>query len=153
MRTNQLNNLVVKEIGLTLLEEGKILKVKAEGYSMFPVIKPGYVLLIEPLEPGYEPQPGEIVAWKRDSGLVLHRLVRIFEKGGIRFFVTRGDSCALEDDPVTIGQIAGKVRKSGLTGNGSVKTLHDLNKDPAYLTNRLRVWLIINMNKIKRRFR
>lgn len=94
MRTNQLNNLVVKEIGLTLLEEGKILKVKAEGYSMFPVIKPGSILLIEPLEPDYEPQPGEIVAWKRDSGFVLHRLVRIFEKEGNRFFVTRGDSCA-----------------------------------------------------------
>ena len=33
--------------------------------------------------------------------MVLHRLVRIFEKEGSRFFVTRGDSCASEDDPVT----------------------------------------------------
>ena len=49
---NRLSHSVLKEIGFMLLAEGKTLKVKAEGYSMYPSIKPGSVIYIEPFGEG-----------------------------------------------------------------------------------------------------
>ncbi len=90
----------MKNIGFSLLDEGTTLKVKAEGYSMYPSIKPGSVILIEPLADGLFPSPGEIIAWKRESGLVVHRLVRITKEENKICYITRGDSCAYEDQPI-----------------------------------------------------
>ncbi|MFZ0281897.1 MAG: S24/S26 family peptidase, partial [Bacteroidales bacterium] len=77
---NRLAHSVLKEIGFTLLAEGKTLKVKAEGYSMYPTIKPGSVIYIEPAERGNEPVPGEIIAWKKESGFVVHRLIKVLKE-------------------------------------------------------------------------
>ena len=68
------NHDIVKDIGLTLLSEGKTIRIKAHGYSMYPCIKPGSLILIEPLNIKGMPCPGEIVAVKREAGLIVHRL-------------------------------------------------------------------------------
>jgi hypothetical protein len=69
------NHIIIKDIGFSLLAEGTTIKVRADGYSMYPAIKPGSVVLIEPLPESFLPFPGEIIAWKRESGFVVHRLV------------------------------------------------------------------------------
>lgn len=135
MKTHQKDNKAAFQTGLTLLKEGKILKVKAEGYSMYPVIKPGEIILIDPIVPGQKLMRGNIVAWERDSGLVLHRLTDIIEKENTTCYITRGDSCAHEDDAVTIDKIAGMARIDNCPG--------DKFRKPHYRCNQIRVWLLI----------
>jgi signal peptidase I len=142
------NYIIVKDIGFSLLAEGKTLKVKANGYSMYPSIKPGSLIMIEPLAAGATPAPGEIIAWKRESGLVVHRLIRILKNDGVTNFITRGDSCALKDQPVTIDQIAGKVIQVE-TPSGRILLQGDkLIRKPLYLYNRSIVWVLVRIRKV-----
>ena len=152
MSKNRLSHTVLKEIGFSLLAEGKTIRVKAEGLSMYPSIKPGSVIFIEPYNPNTRPVPGEIIAWKRDSGFVVHRLVRYFEKESFDYFVTRGDSIMAEDEPVLFDQIAGKVVKVEYPEGKTVQSDSFLNKNPNYSFNRLKVWIILQFRRVKRVF-
>ena len=138
---------ILKEIGLSLLAEGKTIKAKAEGYSMYPFIKPGSDILLGPVNEGVTLVPGEIIAWKRESGFVLHRLTGIIKNGDEINFITRGDSCLQEDLPLKREQISGKVLmvedKNGKTREGS-----RLIVKPCYFFNRLRVRIFFKWNRI-----
>ena len=141
-------NSIAKEIGFSLLVEGKTLRIRADGYSMFPVIKAGSFIYIEPAA---EPSPGEIIAWKRETGFVVHRLIRIIRKGDQVCFITRGDSCANEDQPVLKEQIAGKVIRIE-SSSGKRKVIRNkLISKPGYLYNILLVWFIIRLRKVIKR--
>lgn len=142
------NHIIVKNIGFSLLAEGTTIRVKTDGYSMYPFIKPGAIILIEPLKEESVPQPGEIIAWKRESGFVVHRLVRIVKRGNEVRYITRGDSCSLEDQPVSKEQIAGKVVRIE-TGSGKIKSSgNELIHKPVYLYNRLMVWVVIRIKRV-----
>jgi signal peptidase I len=138
----------IKEIGFTLLAEGKSIKVRADGYSMFPSIKSGSMIYIEPLSPGSYPAPGEIVAWKRESGFVVHRLVRIIKEGSQILFMTRGDSCPREDKPVAAEKIAGRVVRIEDSKGKVIKGNQSLNYKPNYFFNRLLVSGLFILKKI-----
>jgi len=138
---------ILKEIGFSLLEEGKTLKVKADGYSMYPAIKPGSVILIEPLPENISPSPGEIIAWKRQSGFVVHRLVRIIKDSDSTAYITRGDSCAGEDNPVTRNQVAGRVIRVETASGRVISSGEDLIHKPSYLYNRFIAWFIVRIRK------
>jgi signal peptidase I len=141
-------NKIIKEISFSLLAEGKTIKIRADGYSMFPTIKPGSIIYIEPICMGEFPVPGEIVAWKRKSGLVVHRLIRIINEGNQMYFVTRGDSCAREDQPILAGYITGRVIKTE-DKNGNILENRGFKTNPHYRINRLRV-IVIHLKKILR---
>src|SRR5512133_3216339 len=100
---------LVKDISITLLSEGKTVRIKAHGYSMYPCIKPGSLLLIEPIQLKGMPKPGEIIAIKRENGMVVHRLCNIIVKNGVRWYIARGDSNSTADNPVTIDKIIGRI--------------------------------------------
>jgi len=140
---------ILKNVGFTLLSEGKTIRIKAHGYSMYPCIKPGSLILIEPIKIKGNPVPGEIIAIKRESGLVVHRLSRIVVTSGITTYIARGDSNALEDDPITIGKIAGRVVGAESTGENPVPADIRANIRPSYFTNRLRVIALILSNKAR----
>lgn len=129
----------VKNMSVSLLSEGKTIRIKAHGYSMYPAIKPGSLILIEPLKQKGKPVPGEIVALKRDKGMIVHRVVKRIIKDGTEYFVTRGDSNSMADTPVTIDKIAGRVVKSEPTGENPVAADVRINKNPGYVMNRFRV--------------
>ena len=139
---------ILKNVGFTLLSEGKTIRIKAHGYSMYPCIKPGSLILIEPVKIKGIPVPGEIVAIKRESGLVVHRVRRIETKGGITTYIARGDSNALDDDPIPIGRIAGRVVGAESTGENPVPADIRINTKPNYVANRLRVIGIILWKKV-----
>lgn len=141
-------HIIVKDLGFSLLAEGTALKVKADGYSMFPAIKPGSVILIEPLQEGLTPLPGEIIAWKRESGFVVHRLVRVAEENNIKSFITRGDSSPYEDPPVSPDQVAGKVIQVETRSGIVVASGNELIRKPSYLYNRLMVWIMVRASKM-----
>jgi signal peptidase I len=142
------NHAVVKDISLTLLTEGKTIRIKAHGYSMYPCIKPGSLILIEPLNIKGMPRPGEIIAIQRESGLIVHRLSKIINNNGIMFYIARGDSNAYADNPVKIDKIAGRIVRAESTGENPVPADIRVNTKPSYFVNRLRVIGIILWKKL-----
>jgi len=133
------NQNFVKDIGLTLLAEGKTIRIKAHGYSMYPCIKPGSMILIEPIKEKGLPVPGEIIAIKRENGLIVHRLSRIVIKNGVKTYIARGDSNAYADDPVKIDKIAGRIVRAETTGENQKLADIRINTRPNFFLNRLRV--------------
>lgn len=143
------NRRIAKDISQTLLSEGKTIRIKAHGYSMYPCIKPGSIILIEPIAVRGMPVPGEIIAIKRENGLIVHRLTRIVVKNGITAFIARGDSNAYADNPVNYERIAGRVVGAETTGENPVPADIRINTRPNYFYYRLRVIGIILWKKIK----
>ena len=138
---------IIRDIGFSLLDAGRIIKVRADGFSMFPSLKPGSTVYIQPINGDITPLPGEIVAWKRESGLVVHRLVRILKNESSILFITRGDSCANEDKAVGADQVVGKVvRVEDLKGR--TITGEDLIRKPFYLYNREFVRILLIVRKL-----
>lgn len=149
MNNGRNNHTILKDIGLTLLAEGKTIRIKAHGYSMFPCIKPGSLILIEPLNIKGLPHPGEIIAIKRENGLIVHRLSRIINKNGITCYIARGDSNAYADNLVKIDKIAGRIVRAESTGENPVPADIRINTRPKYFINRIRVIGIILWKKIR----
>jgi signal peptidase I len=143
------NHAIVKDIGLTLLSEGKTIRIKAHGYSMYPCVKPGSLILIEPLNIKGMPFPGEIIAVKREAGLIVHRLTKIMKKNGTTYYIARGDSNAYADNPVKIDKIAGRIVRAESTGENPVVADIRINTKPNYFRNRIRVIGILLWKKIK----
>ena len=141
---------MVKDVGLTLLAEGKTIRIKAHGYSMHPCIKPGSMILIEPIHLKGNPVPGEIIAIRRENGLIVHRLSKIIVKNGIKYYIARGDSNSSADNPIKIDKIAGRIVRAETTGENSIPADISINTRPHYFINRIRViWINIKM-KIRR---
>jgi signal peptidase I len=146
---NQKRKIMVNNTGLTLLSEGKTIRMKAHGYSMYPCIKPGSLILIEPIRLKGFPRRGEIIAIKTDSGLIVHRLVKIVVKNNISTYIARGDSNAFNDEPVKIDKIAGRIVGAETTGENPVRANIRINTRPTYFINRLRVIGLHLWKKIK----
>lgn len=140
---------IVKDISLSLLAEGKTIRIKAHGYSMYPCIKPGSLLLIEPLKIKGLPVAGEIIAVRRENGLVVHRLSEIITKNGITSYIARGDSNAYFDSPVSIDKIAGRIVGAETTGENQKRADISKNTSPDYFRNRIRVIFIFLWKKIR----
>jgi signal peptidase I len=147
MNTENNTYTVLKEIGFTLLSEGKTIKAKADGYSMYPFIRPGSVIVLGPVNDETTLTPGEVIAWKRESGFVLHRLTAIIKRGNEVTYITRGDSSLKEDQPLSREMIAGRVifieDVNGKTREGS-----QLIRKPVYFYNRFRVWVLLKWKRI-----
>jgi signal peptidase I len=131
--------LMVKNTGLILLSEGKTIRIKAHGYSMYPSIKPGSLVLIEPLSLKGAPAVGEIIAIETGNGLIIHRLIRIIIRNNVKTYIARGDSNAFADNPVKIDKIAGRIVGAETTGENPVRADIRINARPNYFINRLRV--------------
>jgi signal peptidase I len=148
MNSNRKLHESVKNISASLLSEGTTVRIKAHGYSMYPSIKPGSLIIIEPLRVKGDPVKGEIVAIKRESGLVVHRIVKILIKNGVRYYVARGDSNAYADHPVPLSTIAGRVTKAEATGENPHPADITINSRPDYVLNRIRVIFIMIRKKL-----
>jgi len=144
------NRKIVKDISLQLLSEGKTIRIKAHGYSMYPCIRPGSIVLIEPIALKGKPAPGEIIAIKRESGLVVHRMVKTVVKNGITLYIARGDSNAYSDNPVAYDKIIGRITGVEITGENPVPANIKINTKPRYFYNRLRVIGIILWKKFRK---
>jgi signal peptidase I len=139
----------IKNMGTSLLADGTTIRIKAHGYSMYPSVKPGSLLIIEPLKKNGDPKQGELIVIKRESGLIVHRLVKIVLKDGVRWYIARGDSNAYADKPVKIEMIAGRVIRAEATGENRIPADIRIKKRPNYFLNRLRVIFIMIRIKIR----
>ncbi|MHB8882567.1 MAG: S24/S26 family peptidase [Thermodesulfovibrionales bacterium] len=95
-----------KDISELLLADGFDVRMHAAGASMFPVISSGDRIIV-----GREREyaVGDILVFRRNDSLVCHRLRKLSEKDGIRYYQTRGDSFLSPDEQVVAGQVLGKV--------------------------------------------
>ena len=148
MNNGRNNHAILKDMGLTLLSEGKTIRIKAHGYSMYPSIKPGSMILIEPLGVKGSPRRGEIIAIQREQGLIVHRLSKIININGSISYIARGDSNAIADNPVNIDKIAGRIVRSEATGENTVPADISINTRPKYIINRIRVIVLLLFKKI-----
>lgn len=137
--------------GVNLLTEGKNIRIKSSGYSMYPAIKPGSLLLIEPIKVKGPPTPGEIIAIKREKGLIIHRLVRLEKNGGLTSYIARGDSSSMADKPIGLSKILGRITGAEVTGENLVPADISKNMKPNYIRNRFRVITLFLTRKIFKR--
>ena len=94
----------------TLLNEKKPISIKAGGYSMWPAVRPGDKVIIEPVAAAL-PGKGDIVALLRDGGFVIHRITEEEVREGERYFKTQGDASLSPDKWSSEDEIAGVVKE------------------------------------------
>lgn len=102
-----------KDLYLLLLQEGKSIYLNAWGMSMYPFIKNGDRIKIEPVDEK-EIKIGDVVAvdmkTKNEPWFFVHRVVKIAGSNGRRIYFTKGDLHKKGlDKPAAIESIAGKV--------------------------------------------
>src|SRR5208283_740764 len=95
-------------ISESLLDTGIDVRIKTCGISMFPLIRTDDRIVITSDK---NIHIGDMIVFKRGETMFCHRLARIFDNDGHRYFQTIGDSHFRLDEPITIDQILGKVVK------------------------------------------
>lgn len=89
-----------------ILESGKAVQFKPQGYSMYPVIVPGRDAVVVQKEDTAKLKRGDVVLYRRDGSiLVIHRIWRKDEKG----FYMVGDNQTEIEGPLRPDQIKGKM--------------------------------------------
>ena len=89
-----------------LLEAGKAVMVKPQGYSMYPAIVPGRDAVIVQKVDTSKLKRGDVVLYRRDTGiLVIHRLYKRDKKG----YYMVGDNQTMVEGPLRADQIKGKM--------------------------------------------
>lgn len=89
-----------------LLEEGRAVQIKPNGYSMYPLFVPGRdEAVIAPADAG-KLKRGDVALYRRDGSiLVLHR---IWKRKGDQFYMV-GDNQSEIEGPLRGGQIRGEL--------------------------------------------
>ncbi len=78
------------------------------GPSMQPTIWAGDLVITKKM-PAEEIQVGDIIKFYQDGKFVVHRVIEIDNFDGQLTIITQGDNVNAPDDPITEGQVVGKV--------------------------------------------
>ncbi|MCX5667867.1 MAG: signal peptidase I [Candidatus Omnitrophica bacterium] len=85
----------ISVIAAGLERDGRVRTVFS-GRSMLPTLRNGMRLLVEKIPPE-DVRPCDIIMYRRDDGIVAHRVIRIIRNAGERVFITKGDNHAYID--------------------------------------------------------
>lgn len=96
---------VAVDLAREQLARGRPLRVRTQGHSMWPTLRDGALVQVDPLVGA--PRVGDLVLVATPSRLVLHRVIRSDTRG----IVTKGDAAAADDGPVPREAILGKVAR------------------------------------------
>jgi signal peptidase I len=91
----------------SLLHSGT-LRLKVNGWSMIPTIWPGDTLIISRLN-HVDIQPGEIVLYRRNQRIFVHRVAANYSGAATQEVVTQGDCMPQADPPVPSRDILGRL--------------------------------------------
>ncbi len=97
-----------------LLSQGATVRFRPSGRSMYPSIREGEVITVEPVQAS-DVKIADIVLYRSERGLIAHRVIEISLRDS-RVFGLRGDASLSCDEPVTAQQILGRV--VGVKRNG-----------------------------------
>jgi hypothetical protein len=103
------SKILAADVATAILGEERSVTTTTGGYSMWPAIRPGDRVVIDPLKESM-PAAGDIVALRRDGGYVVHRVYKVITRDGRQLFCTQGDAVVSPDEPSDEGMIAGIVR-------------------------------------------
>ena len=98
-------------IAITLMKEvircGQKVRLQGKGSSMEPMIPSGYFVRLAPAAGLKE---GDIVAlWMSGELIVIHRVIRVGNRDGALYIITKGDNSPYTDPPVLFDRVIGKV--------------------------------------------
>src|SRR6266496_4105785 len=96
------------ELATEVLRSSGTLRLRVTGWSMLPTIFPGDILTIERIHSDALSE-GDIVLFRRDRRLYVHRFVARIGQGEPADIMTRGDSMPAPDPPVSKGDLLGRV--------------------------------------------
>ena len=89
-----------------LLQDGNIIRIRPQGYSMYPLFLPGRDEALIESVCADACKKNDVVLYRRDSGiLVLHRICRITDNG----FYLGGDNQREVEGPLRSSQIIGRL--------------------------------------------
>lgn len=89
---------------LALLEAGHQARFIASGDSMYPTIRDGEAVIVEPCDPA-SLRVGDVVLTRAPRGLTAHRIVRLTPEA----ITTRGDNAVRNDPPVPPSAALGRI--------------------------------------------
>jgi len=107
-RTSAELHAVKCELAGEVLRASGRLRLRVTGWSMVPTILPGDTLLIEPAS-CERVGKGDIVLFRRDRRLFVHRVSGKSGNTGDLQILTQGDGMRRPDPPVSAAQLLGKV--------------------------------------------
>ena len=81
------------------------LRLRVNGRSMLPLIRPGDIVVVEPVSPT-KLRHGDIVAVRRADDIVTHRLMTPTDNGQV---ITKGDNMRGSDAPRAVTQVVGRI--------------------------------------------
>jgi hypothetical protein len=137
------------DIIISILASGNSVELPAKGFSMFPVFRPGYKIMVKPVIRGELLIPGSVIVLDDEGVLVMHRLVNIiYTDSGEIFFITRGDSAKVTDKPWSQQRLVGlAVSYKDPMKEHPVKTF--IPSSWRYGYNRRLLWLFNKITKLK----
>lgn len=90
-------------LSLARLLGAPVAVVVVAGYSMYPTLKPGDIVVVEKIASPAEIRPGVIVVWcTGPHSCVIHRVVEVIDEKAV---VTKGDANPAPDPPVPISSV------------------------------------------------
>ena len=92
-----------------LLHSGHNVRFRAPGRSMYPTIREGEVITVEPVLPK-DVRKGDILLYRLEESPIAHRVARIERhKDDTLHFLLRDDTWGCCEDSVAAGQVLGRV--------------------------------------------
>ena len=104
MSEDRADSVAFRQFADELLASGIAFRFQARGRSMFPAIKDGEILQVEPVSVAGLKR-GDIVLFRKGTEFKAHRIIR--RSAGM--FITRGDTGITEDAEVNADDVLGKV--------------------------------------------
>lgn len=106
------------DISSELLQSGYSIEFQANGNSMYPAIKNGEMITVQPVELS-DIKAGDVILYRNQARVIAHRVVRVEPDSQL---ILRGDASQTLDAPIVPHQILGKVISTRRTR----KPFHDL---------------------------
>jgi signal peptidase I len=119
-----------------ILSKGKRLRFRARGGSMYPSIKNGDLVEVQPVQPSALRRGDLVLYHSGGNRLVVHRVMSKSIRSDAAVLVTKGDSVRVPDSPVHQEEVLGRV-VAIYKGGRRVQVGTGLGR----LTSRLWVWL------------
>jgi len=94
---------VVLALAREQLDHEKSLRLATQGHSMWPRLRDGDVVVVEPLLG--PPRVGDVVLIATPSRLILHRVIR----SDAHAIITKGDAAPRDDGPIPRDAILGRL--------------------------------------------
>lgn len=92
-----------------ILTRGEVLRFRARGGSMYPWIKSGDLVEVEPIQASGVRLGDSVLCRHGENRAIVHRVISIGTQQGVTVLTTKGDSARLPDRPVLPEQVLGRV--------------------------------------------